>query len=138
KQYQVLVGADRLQLYGLTLEDVERALGDASSNASAGFRVAGGQGYLIQGLGRLRTEDEIGSVVIATRETTPVLVRDVARVQIGEALKRAEGSHNARPAVILGIQKQPGANTLELTRRLDIAVDALEPTLPTGIRIDRR
>jgi CzcA family heavy metal efflux pump len=138
KQYQVLVAPDRLQFYGLTLEDLERALGDASRNASAGFRVAGGQEYLIQGIGRLRTEDEIGSVVIATRETTPVLVRDVARVQIGEALKRAEGSHNARPAVILGIQKQPGANTLELTRRLDIAVDALEPTLPTGIRIDRR
>jgi CzcA family heavy metal efflux pump len=138
KQYQVLVGADRLQLYGLTLEDVERALGDASRNVSAGFRVAGGQEYLIQGLGRLRTEDEIGNVVIATRETTPVLVRDVARVQIGEALKRAEGSRNGRPALILGVQKQPGANTLELTRRIDVALDALEPGLPPGIRIDRR
>jgi CzcA family heavy metal efflux pump len=137
KQYQVLVAPDRLQFYGLTLEDVERALHGASRNTSAGFRVTGGQEYLIQGLGRLRTEDEIGSVAIATRENTTVLVRDVARVQVGEALKRAEGSRNGRPALILGIQKQPGANTLELTRTIDIALDALEPTLPPGIRIDR-
>ena len=52
----------------------------------------------------------------------PILVRDLGQVRIGEALKRGEGSHNAKPAVILGIQKQPGANTLELTRTLDATI----------------
>jgi CzcA family heavy metal efflux pump len=86
----------------------------------------------------LRTVDEIESVAIASRQSVPVLVRDVARVRAGEALRRAAGSHNGNPAVILGVQKQPGANTLDLTRRVDAALDALEPTLPAGIRIDRR
>jgi Cu/Ag efflux pump CusA len=67
----------------------------------------------------------------------PVLVRDVAEVRIGEALRRGEGSHNAQPAVILGIQKQPGANTLELTRTLDTTLDEIQKTLPNGMSIDR-
>ena len=56
----------------------------------------------------------------ASRQCTrrPVLIRDVGIVQIGAAIKRGEGSHNAKPAVIVGIQKQPGVNTLELTARL--------------------
>ena len=138
KQYQVLVDPNRLRYYDLTLEDVEHALEIASRNTSAGFHVSGGQEYLIEGIGRVRTEDEIGNVVVQTREGAPILIRDLARVVIGEALKRAEGSHNARAAVILGVQKQPGANTLELTRRLDIAIAALQPTLPSGIQINSR
>ena len=52
-------------------------------------------------------------------------------MRIGPALKRGEGSHNAEPAVVLGIQKQPGANTLELTRRLDATLDEIQSSLPT-------
>src|SRR3954447_25323189 len=107
KQYQVLVDAQRLRSYGITLDEVETALRTSNRNSSAGFMVAGGQEYLIQGVGRARTEDDIGRTTIKTVQTRPVLVRDVASVQIGEALKRGEGSHNAKPSVILGIQKQP-------------------------------
>src|SRR5215212_5035897 len=137
KQYQVLVNAPRLRSYNVSLADVEGALKRANRNSSAGFMVAGGQEYLIQGVGRVRTEEEIGNVVITSVGTKPVLVRDVADVRVGEALKRGEGSHNAKPAVILGIQKQPGANTLELTRTLDATLDDIQKTLPTGMTIDR-
>lgn len=138
KQYQVLVDAQRLRAYHLTLVDVETALKAANRNSSAGFMVAGGQEYLIQGIGRVRTEEDIGRVVVASVGTRPILIRDLASVRIGEALKRAEGSHNAAPAVILGIQKQPGANTLELTRALDSTLDAIQRTLPPGMSLDRR
>ncbi|MBI1895285.1 MAG: efflux RND transporter permease subunit [Acidobacteria bacterium] len=138
KQYQVLVEPYRLREYDVTLAQVEDALRRANRNSSAGFRVSGGQEYLIQGVGRVSSADEIGQIVVATHETRPILVRDLAEVRIGEALKRGEGSHNARPAVILGIQKQPGANTLELTRRLDATLDEMQRTLPAGMKIDRR
>ncbi|MBC8167602.1 MAG: efflux RND transporter permease subunit, partial [Bryobacteraceae bacterium] len=71
------------------------------------------------------------------RDTQPILVRDLADVRIGEALKRGEASHNARPAVIISIQKQPGSNTLELTRAIDAALNDLQRTLPPGVKIDR-
>ena len=58
--------------------------------------------------------------------TRSVLVRDVADVREGAALKRGEGSRNGKPAVIVGVQKQPGANTIELTARLDRELDALQ------------
>ncbi|MEO5924800.1 MAG: efflux RND transporter permease subunit [Bryobacteraceae bacterium] len=137
KQYQVLVDPRWLREYEVRLQDVESALRSANQNSSAGFHVAGGQEYLIQGVGRVRTEEEIGAVVIASRGARPILVRDVAQVRIGAALKRGEGSHNGRPAVILGILKQPGTNTLDLTKAVDRTLDDIERTLPTGMKIDR-
>jgi CzcA family heavy metal efflux pump len=138
KQYQVLISPQQLREYEVSLDEVENALRQGSLNSSAGFRVAGGQEYLIQGIGRVETEDAIGGVVVATRRGRPVFVRDVADVRIGAALNRGAGGHNGRPAVILGIQKQPGANTLDLTATLDARLDALQASLPEGMKIDRQ
>jgi len=137
KQYQVLVDPVELREYDVTLGQVEEALRRGNKNSSAGFRVTGGQEYLIQGVGRVSNEDEIGNIVIVARGARPILVRNVAHVQIGAALKRGEGSHKGSPAVILGIQKQPGANTLELTRQLDTTLDDIQRTLPPGMVIDK-
>jgi CzcA family heavy metal efflux pump len=138
KQYQVLVSPQLLRQFSVSLNDVEYALRQGSQNASAGFRVAGGQEYLIQGVGRASSEESIGSIAVTSRNGRPIFVRDVAQVRIGPALKRGEGSHNAEPAVVLGIQKQPGANTLELTRRLDATLDEIQRSLPSGMKIDKQ
>jgi CzcA family heavy metal efflux pump len=138
KQYQVLVSPQALRQFSVSLNDVENALRLGSQNASAGFRVAGGQEYLIQGIGRASSEESIGSIAVTSRDGRPIFVRDVAEVRIGPALKRGEGSHNAEPAVVLGIQKQPGANTLELTRRLDATLDEIQRSLPSGMKIDKQ
>jgi CzcA family heavy metal efflux pump len=137
KQYQVLISPQQLREYEVSLDEVENALRQGSRNSSAGFRVAGGQEYLIQGIGRVDSEGAIGGIVIASRNGRPVFVRDVADVKIGPALKRGEGSHNGEAAVILGISKQPGANTLELTKALDARLDALQAGLPEGMTIDK-
>jgi CzcA family heavy metal efflux pump len=137
KQYQVLANAVELREHNVTLGQLEGALRRANHNTSAGFRSTGGQEYVIQGLGRVSNADDIGNIVIDARDTRPILVRNVARVEIGEALKRGSGSHKGEPAVILGIQKQPGANTLALTRQLDATLDDIQRTLPPGMVIDR-
>jgi CzcA family heavy metal efflux pump len=138
KQYQVLVSPQALRQFSVSLNDLENALQQGSQNASAGFRVAGGQEYLIQGVGRASSEESIGSIAVSSRDGRPIFVRDVAQVRIGPALKRGEGSHNAEPAVVLGVQKQPGANTLELTRRLDATLDEIQRGLPPGMKIDKQ
>ena len=138
KQYQVLVSPAKLQAHALTLHEVEEALEQSNRNTSAGFRVAGGQEYLVQGIGRAATLSDIEQTVVASRNGRPILVRDLGEVRIGEALKRAEGSHNGNAAVILGIQKQPGVNTLELTRSLDTVLAEVQETLPEGVLIDQR
>jgi CzcA family heavy metal efflux pump len=137
RQYQVLVSPDRLDFYRVTLGEVERALEEANRNTSAGFRVSGGQEYLILGIGRPESVDEIGETVVVARDGRPVLIRDLGEVTIGPALRRGDGSYNGEAAIVIGIQKQPGANTLELTRRLDEVLDELQTSLPEGMVVRR-
>ena len=137
QQFQVTLNPERLAAYGLTVDEVARALRDANQNTSAGFMVEGGQEYLIQGLGRIEVLDDIADTVVARRAGQPVLVRHVAEVAIGPAPTRGVGSHNGKPAVVLGIQKQPGANTLDLTDRLDATLEEIQTGLPAGMKIER-
>ncbi len=136
QQFQVTVKPERLAAYGLTVDEVMRALRDGNQNATAGFYAEGGQEYLIQGQGRIVGLDDIAETVVAVKHGQPVLVRHVAEIGIGAALKRGIGSHNGKPAVILGIQKQPGANTLELTARLDRTLADIQAGLPAGMKIE--
>lgn len=138
KQYQVTISPDRLALYGLTLEEVIGAVRRTNRNSSAGFVAQGGQEYLIRGLGRTRSVEEIGETVVAMRGGVPVTVRDIAEVRIGAALKRGTGSHSGDPAVVLGIQKQPDTNTLALTEELDRVIAEVEASLPAGMTIETR
>jgi CzcA family heavy metal efflux pump len=137
KQYQVRVDPAKLQARGLALSQVADALKASNHNASGGFLVQGGQEYLIRGLGRLQSLNDARDAVVATQNGIPVRVGDVATVTVGPATKRGEGSLNGRPAVVLAIQKQPDANTLALTRRVDAALTEIQAALPPGITIDR-
>jgi Cu/Ag efflux pump CusA len=115
KQYQVLVSPDRLRAYGVSLEDVLRAAEGSNANASGGVFMDRSQEYLIRGVGRVRGVSDIAETVVTTSGGVPVLIGDVAEVRIGAATKLGEASLDARPAVILSVQKQPATNTLELT-----------------------
>src|ERR671925_746795 len=137
KQYEVVLDPARLAAHRITLEEVEEALTTANRNATAGFQVAQGQEYLVRGVGRLSDVDAIAAVAVKTTDAAPVLVRDVGTVREGAAIKRGEGSHNAKPAVIVGIQKQPSVNTLELTARIDATLADIQRALPQGMQIHR-
>ena len=137
KQYEVVMDPARLQAHDVTIADVERALMAANRNATAGFTAAEGQEYLIRGVGRFTNAADIGATVVKIHDTVPLLMRDLGTVQIGSALKRGDGSHNAKPAVIIGIQKQPGANTLQLTEQIDTTLDDIQKALPQGMTIHR-
>jgi CzcA family heavy metal efflux pump len=137
KQFEVVLDPARLAVHGVTTGQVETALAAANRNATAGFQVAEGQEYLVRGVGRFTTIDSIAAVPVATDGSIPVRVADLGQVREGAAIKRGEGSHDARPAVILGIQKQPNVNTLELTRRLEATLDDIARTLPQGMVIHR-
>jgi Cu/Ag efflux pump CusA len=138
KQYQVLLSPTKLQAYSLSLDQVRRALAASNDNVSAGFLVSGGAEYLVTGVGRLRTIDDITQVVVEAVNGVPVRIADLGVVRIDEAPKRGEGSVNMQPGIILGVQKQPGANTLTLTRTLDAVLDDLQAKLPEGMHINRR
>jgi Cu/Ag efflux pump CusA len=138
RQYQVVAHPDQLRANKISLTQLLDAVRGASQNTSAGIYTEGPQEYVLQAIGRVRNPEEIADSVVALRGTRAVLIKDVADVREGGALKRGEGSRSGKPAVIVGVQKQPGANTIELTARLDRELDTLQRELPTGMTIDRK
>src|ERR671918_175905 len=92
KQYEVVLDPARLAAHQVGLEEVEEALTTANRNATAGFKVAEGQEYLVRGVGRLADTDAIAAVTVKATASVPVLIRDVATVREGAAIKRGDGS----------------------------------------------
>jgi len=135
RQYQVVARPERLAAHGVTLDQVMDAARRASGVSGEGLVVVESQQYLVQGLGRVRSTDDLGRTFVAMNGQVPVLLRDVADVRTGRAVRRGLGSHDAQPAVVIGIQKQPGADTLALTRALDGAIAQLQKELPPGMTI---
>ncbi len=138
REYQVQVRPEALTALDLTFDQVAEALRTGNHNAAGGFFVEGQQEYLLRAVGRARSVDDLGLTPITVRDGVPITVRQVADVRAGPRPKRGEGSANAEPAVVLAITKQPDANTLELTARVDAALNEIERTLPAGLKIDRR
>ncbi|MDH4283691.1 MAG: efflux RND transporter permease subunit [Gallionellaceae bacterium] len=138
QQFQVTLKPELLAAYGLTIDEVIKAVEGANKNAAAGFYAENGQEYLIQGIGRVRRIEDVAEAVVAVKKGHPVLIRHVADVALGTAVVRGLGSTNSKPAVVLGIQRQPSANTLELTRLLDRTLADIQQSIPTGMKIETR
>ena len=133
KQYQVVLAPERLRNQGISLEQVTEALRRSNENVSAGFMTEGGSELLVMGQGRVRSLKDIGATVVAIHGGIPIKVGDLGEVQLGAAPKRGDGSANAKPAVLFGIQKQPNANTLTLTAELDRVLADIQAKLPEGM-----
>lgn len=137
KQFQIVAKPERLSRYGMSVLELVEAVRSANENVSAGFYKEGGQEYLIHGVGRIRNLDDIRAIQVKLVQDQPILIGDLAEVRIGNALKRGDGALNGKNAVIIGIQKQPQANTLGLTQALDRVLLDAESTLPEGMVIHR-
>lgn len=137
-QYQVLVSSVKLKQYNLTLEAIDRALENANLNATGSFFNRYGSEVLISVLGRAKNLEDLQRTVVANREGSPVLLSQVADVQFGAAIKRGDASVNARAAVILTVEKQPGANTVTLTNDIETALAELQPSLPPDVRLNAK
>ena len=137
KQYQILISAEKLQHHRLSLEEVQHNLSHLSENTTGGFIDLNQKEYLIRNIGLVRSEEDLAQTVVGMHLGKPILVKDIAHIHIGSQIKRGEGSVNGQPAVIMSIQKQPGANTIELTRKIDLALSEVEKTLPKGVQLQR-
>ena len=138
KQYQALVSPEKLKQFGITIEDVTTALEKSNANSTGGFVDAQSQEYLVRNLGRFYSIDELKNTVVAYRNNTPIRLGDVAAVEFGARIKRGDAGSNGQPAVIMSVQKQPGASTIELTEKVDNAMRGLQATLPPDVEINTR
>lgn len=135
RQFQIVIEPERLVAFGLTIDDVIEAAQGASGASSEGVIFSASQEYAVQGLARARTIEDIAATPVGRHNGAQIVLVDVAEVRIGSALSRGRGAHNGDPAVVIGVQKQPGPDTLLLTGEVDRVVAELNAGLPEGMKI---
>jgi Cu/Ag efflux pump CusA len=135
-QYQVLISSTKLKQFNLSIDEVDKAMELTNQNSSGGFFDQYGSEVLIRNVGRAYTLDDLQNTVISNRDGLPVLLSQVADVRFGAAVKRGDASINAKPAVILTIEKQPSFNTVTLTEEVEKAIRELQPSLPPDVRVN--
>jgi CzcA family heavy metal efflux pump len=136
REYLVELDPAAVVQAAISVEEIVTALEEANAVAAAGFHVDAGQEYLVRGLGRARSAEDLAATVVRVRDGVPLRVSQVARVREAPAPARGAASYRAQPAVVLSVQKQPGANTLALTAEIDRVLADLEKALPAGVAIE--
>ncbi len=138
KQYQVLASPEKLRAHGLSLHNLEEAVANTNVNSTGGFILRDYEESLVRNLGRITGLDDLANAIVpgTPHAAPPLPLKQVAEVRLGGPLaKRGDAGVDAGPAVILSIQKQPGADTVQLTRRIEAELAAIQGTLPAGVII---
>ncbi|MEO7330615.1 MAG: efflux RND transporter permease subunit [Minicystis sp.] len=135
RQYQILIDPDRLRAHGVTLASVLRASGDAAAIGAGGFVDTPNQRIAIRHLASFDDPEELGRTVVELREGAPIRLGDVAEIVIGHGPPIGNAIINDVPGILLIVEKQPWGNTLDVSRNVEVALDALRPGL-TGVEVD--
>jgi len=137
-QYQVLIDPTKLAGAGLTVGQVSASLAANNDNAGGGFYSEGGQFYYVRGLGRVVTPQDIGSIVLAVKDGTPVLVRDVAQVVIGYAPRLGQFGYDSADDAVEGvILMRTGEQAQTVLKRVEAATAELNAhILPKDVHIE--
>ena len=133
----VRVQADlaRLAAYGISMEDLRTAIAGANVSGPKGSLDGAQQAYTIAANDQIAAADAYKPIIIAYRNGSPVTIGDVARIVDGLENDRTGGWYNGTPAVVIDIQRQPGANVIEVVRQIRKAIPALQRMIPAGIKL---
>ena len=136
-QYQVLLDQAKIAAVGLSPVQVEAALTANNSNAGGGFYSQGGQFYYVRGMGRMETTEDIGNVVLAVHDGTPVLLKDVGRVAIGIAPRLGEFGYEKQDDAVEGvILLRTGEKTQDVLKRVEAKTKELnDQVLPKDVKV---
>ena len=124
----------RLAQVGVSLNQVEAALKGFAGNVGGGFIDLNSREYLIRHIARTQRLADLQGIAVAWKDGRAVLLSQVATVHTTAAMKRGDAGYNGAPAVIVSVQKQSGADTVQLTRQIEQALRDLAPGLPPGIK----
>jgi cobalt-zinc-cadmium resistance protein CzcA len=133
KQYVVQPDPARLIALGLSFSDLTTAIERNNVSTGAGYVERGGEGLVVRSGGRVTTTAELEQVVVTTREGVPILLRDVARVAIGQAQRTGSASGNGQEMVVGTALMLIGENSRTVAAAVHAKIDDLKRTLPTGI-----
>ncbi len=137
RQYRVVPDLARLLALGVGNEQLAAALRQFGTNTGGGYVDQAGREYLIRNIGRTTRLEDLRNAVVDWRAGQPILLRQVAEVDFAPRFRRGDAGLDGGPAVILSVQKQPGADTVALTREVERALAELQSAMPPGVGTDR-
>ena len=138
KQYQVLANPQKMNFYKVSMSELANVCKSISQNSTGGVLREYGNEFAVRGIARTSDIEVLGNTFVKSNNGKPVRISDVAEVKIGAAPKQGYGSGNAKPAIIISISKQPNANTLEVTKRIEENLSELQKTLPADVVLDTK
>lgn len=133
RQLRVEPDTARMAQFGVSLTQVEQALRGFAGNAGGGFIDLNSREYLIRHIGRTNRVEDLQGVAVAWKDGRAILLSQVAEVRYAAAMKRGDAGYNGAPAVIVSVQKQPAADTVQLTGAIEAALGELKQGLPPGL-----
>lgn len=133
RQLRVEPDTARMAQFGVSLTQVEQAMRGFAGNAGGGFIDLNSREYLIRHIGRTHRVEDLQGTAVAWKEGRPILLSQVAKVGYAAAMKRGDAGYNGRPAVIVSVQKQPAADTVQLTHAIERALEEMKPGMPPGL-----
>lgn len=136
KEYQILLSPEKMRHYGITLQEVMNAAQDMNRSSAGGVLYEYGNEYIIRGVLSTNDADAIGRAVVKMDGDAPITLASIAEIKAGaKAPKLGLASHRGEPAVLMTVTKQPNASTIELTAKLDKAVEDLKTQIPADINV---
>jgi HME family heavy-metal exporter len=133
RQYRIMPDPVMMSRLEVAPADIETAIRRFGANTGGGFIDQHAREYLIRNIGLTNRLDDLRNLVVATRQGHSILLRQVAQVEFAARVKRGDAGYMGNPAVIVGIQKQPAADTISLTRAVEKQLDSIQKTLPQGV-----
>src|SRR5215475_5790042 len=133
RQYRVVPNVATMQALSVTPDQIEQAVTRFGTNTGGGFVDQYGREYLVRNVGLTKRLEDLANTVVAVRNGQPIFLKQVASVDFAPRVKRGEAGYNGKPAVIISIQKQPAADTVTLTGKIETALQDIQRTLPAGV-----
>jgi cobalt-zinc-cadmium resistance protein CzcA len=137
QQYEVLVDPAKLTGYGLTLRQVIEALSQNNINVGGAYLEHGGEQELIRGIGLIQNDRDIGNVVLASHQGTPVYVSSVAEVRRGAQIRQGAATRDGKGETVMGIAMMlKGENSRAVARRVSDRLEQVQKALSPGVKIE--
>ncbi len=133
RQYRVMPDPAMMSRLDISASDIESAIRRFGVNTGGGFIDQHAREYLIRNIGLTQRLEDLRNLVVGTRQDHSILLRQVAQVEFAARVKRGDAGYMGSPAVIVGIQKQPAADTITLTRAIEAQLEGIQKTLPQGV-----
>lgn len=136
RQFRIAPNLAAMQALGISADQVDTAVRRFGQNTGGGYVDQYSSEYLIRNVAATNRLDDLRNVVVSTPRGQPILLRQVATADYVPRTKRGDAGYEGKPAVVVSIQKQPGADTVQLTNQIESTLANIQKTMPAGVKVD--